>query len=384
MNGRAYLRHFPDMPTDVTTELSGSMSDSLNLLVAETTTAMLDNMYRLGEAEFLTDQTPTNTLDLARDYETLQTGYRFVIDSKRRQIIRNSYNGDSHYKPSFSTRSDSSSELSNGELISKINEEQEGDKANLRFHAVGMFAEAVRLRHKFGERRTGAEIVKQAIGNNRKKAIDEIGRSIFAVSQTVDLKGQTHQLEVAPLNPQLRLPSWLRDLNEEREEAIRALTTNGVLEYDAYFAMLRWVVDRGLPLIPIPAPAALEASTPENDQKKPNADLLLCSVETNEIIPIQVKNSLDVRKRDEYAEWMQFLTPSNLGMVEMLGGQPVRTESGRVKTRPLSVIRYGSLALDYIVGNTGKGKKRPGTVQKDMFGVAFKSLDQRLIESRKY
>ena len=379
MNGRVYIRSFPDMPTGVSDSLTGTPMDSFGRFVDESATSMLHNLYGLGEADFLSEPTPTNTLDTAKDFLDVQQGIRFLLEEKRRQYIRDNQNGNSHGKLSFNQAQDSTGELAASELEKAIISGQDADKANLRFHATGMLAEAIVHRRRLGERRPAADAVKHAISGKRAVLLSDISKSIFAINQTVDQDGTTQKMEIKTSKTTLRPPNWIRNLEDERSEAIKLLASRGILEYDAYFAMLKWVVDRGLPLIPIPAPPALERTVPGKNEKNPNADFLLCSIETNEVVPIQVKNTVSAATRDSYFDWMQFITPSNLGIVEMLGAQPVRNEHGRVVTKPLSLIHYGSLALAYTDSAT-KRKGANGT--QDPFVASSAALDLRLQASR--
>ncbi len=377
MNGKTYIRSFANMPTTVSDSLEGTQAESLTRFVDESATSMLHNLYGVGEADFLNEPTPTSTLDIATDFLDVRRGIRTLLSEKRSQFIRERNNGNQYGNLSFRKPTDKTEEVDDNALKVAVTTGQDADKALLRFHAVGMLSEAVTLCHRFGESRPAADSVKQAIGNTRAVLLGDIAKAIFAIDQTVDEAGRVQDIDISTVNATFRAPNWIRNLTVgEKSEAVKLLAARGILEYDAYFAMLHWVVDRSLPLMPIPVPPALERTAPGKDQKNPNADFLLCSVETNEVVPVQVKNTFTVEGGNAYVDWMQFMTPSNLGIVEMLGAQPVRNEWGKVGTKPLSVVHYGSLALAYF----NKDDKKKGV--NNPFTTASKALDLRLQASR--
>ena len=173
------------------------------------------------------------------------------------------------------------------------------------------------------------------------------------------------------------IPDWMRTIKEWRTPLHRMAAA--LTETEALLVAQEWVIRRGLPYVPVIAPKHLEGGNLNRDAgKKPHADLLLCNITPgkNEIIPIQIKNTIRPESVNRYIKGMHFLTPQSLGLVSSKN-HPIRMPDGRVRTGHRVTVEHGKIIEAYY-RCYGRGRKpsRAECGELDaLVAPGFESLD---------
>ncbi len=356
MNGNVYLRAVvPDSHVQTSTSFSDYLDNEHYVSLEEPTNLAINDMlcllFRDGEIDFITDDLPTIALTTGNAYAEL---YKEAETATRQFVPRISTiprkNDDPKYTK-IERLEDTTSEMDLVELTQIVSSAIDTSKARLTVFSAKVLSDS--LHTTFGRRdriRAGREdmptIVKGTINNNVRIVAKDLGGAGYYVDITNDDRNNTVDITAQPRSPLLSsLPNWLSS-HENWDSAVQLLAAKGMLEFDVYTALVQWCADRQIGAVPIMATPEFENRFIKGD-KNTNADILLCSLEGKEVIPIQVKNSMpsnDSRRR--YINGMEFITPTNLGLVELSNMQ--QKHNGRVRTVGASTVHYGRLFSHFL------------------------------------
>lgn len=179
-------------------------------------------------------------------------------------------------------------------------------------------------------------------------------------------------IEILPVKGKSNAQKWISK-STDWGEAIQPALTKGV-EFDTYAALYEWVLQRGLPFVPVIAPLQIESPSGTNATKNPRADILLCSLLEEKIIPVQVKFSR--YEIGEYIDEMRIVTPRLLGLVDVQN-HPVKGSDGRYHTGQKAVTHVGSFtngfAKKYASGI--KGHRSKDTIYEVRLEKAMQAFD---------
>ncbi len=361
MNGKEFLTLASINPKIDKLGAHGDTQLTQEAIQAETSSVMygmLTDLYVGQEVHFLTDDTPTDVGSVAEiiiaDEKEIHQANSYAARQQKKGVPK--YRDRITYTPI----NDDSLIISTAELAAKVDDELTRVKHKLAWISTLMLAQTVdgiskrSTRINQGKRTVGAE-VKEAVGRNKAGLVQELGNFAFIIAATSDHNGKVFQIDAQKRHNNQVLPKWL-DTHNKWDSAMQRIIGNGLLEFDAYFSLLQWSVDRGVPAIPIISPATLENALIFEGAKNTNSDMLLCSLSGNTVIPIQVKNKITPNRRAEYIDDMRFLTPVELSIYQT--GNRIVEQCGRKAVRPQTEIRYGALFSEVINGMSGRSAKK--------------------------
>ena len=171
-------------------------------------------------------------------------------------------------------------------------------------------------------------------------------------------------------------PEWLND-HHDWDEPFHFLCSR-LSEMDAYVALYEWCIDRGLPMLPIIPPTVIDEAMHPYVDGKLNSDVLLCSLASNEVVPIQVKNTINQQTLDRYSDEVVLLSRVELGTVAT-EHVPV-TDTDKSYTAHRSHTEHGALLVEFMraYGNGGakRSGKRPATPK---INATFEMLDRKVL-----
>jgi hypothetical protein len=353
---------------DTLAEVTHASSDQLH--------GMLSALYGEGQIEFVpTDETP----------ESIVLAHDFIDEDKRTQALARQYQqmqrkqlyASGNVRFQFKTRQgDESASLGTDTLTKLVDEALVKARNEIVHDSTLILARSVVQAHTQQPKiaigkLSHAKIAYDNIAGHNRRFSEHVGSNAFHIDVVSDSKGKTIEVGAAPRKPMDNLPAWLSN-REGWDNAVSTMIGHGMLEFDAYFALVAWCMDRRLPIIPVATPIGLESARLGEDYLNTNSDILLCNIETNDIVPIQVKNSTTAEKRNGYIPEMKFITPSLLGIQE-IGQRIVKSKEGNTSLISVTTTHYGKLASEYMNRVERKGKTKK--TADDPFQTAFRNFD---------
>jgi hypothetical protein len=191
--------------------------------------------------------------------------------------------------------------------------------------------------------------VKGSIGESRRTIVNLMQQysGIVQVRQKY-YEGKPLDLQVETTRPNVLrvIPDWLKE-STEKDKPLHRLCA-ALSELDVYFSLLEWVQINNLPYLPVYSPDAFE----HGDQIGPNkknlrSDILLCSLASDEIVPIQSKSIHQHLHKEQYdGDNVVLISPQDIGCVK--SELAIVTVDGRNKTGWESVTTYGELMTSWL------------------------------------
>jgi hypothetical protein len=191
-----------------------------------------------------------------------------------------------------------------------------------------------------------ATAISNVIKNNRRAmaaGFRPLSGIISVTSTMADDKHVTYAVS-AERGRMLRTPKWINE-HTDWDKALHYLTST-IEEIDVYLALHEWVIARKLPYMPIIAPSSIEHSNIKFANGSLRADVLLCGLHDNDIIPIQVKNKITQGEIDQYNDEVVLLDARDLSEPEIshpiVKGQDGSSHVGNAVTQ-----KYGTVVTSF-------------------------------------
>lgn len=218
--------------------------------------------------------------------------------------------------------------------------------------------------------------VKGAIGDGRREVLSMLRPSLGSIVLRHWYYGQAEtDFEVSLNRPvQFPTPRWLKETTEKDHVVHRLCASLG--EVDAFVALLEWVQLRDIPYLPVFTPRAMESGQQLSGNGNLHSDLLLCSLGSRDIVPIQSKVVSTTSNTQKYdLENIVIVSARELGTEEV---KPAIVEyNGNKKSGRVVEAAYGKLYTDwYNAYNSGNSRLKK-QLHKDM-GQAFTYFDKAI------
>ncbi len=267
--------------------------------------------------------------------------------------------------------------------------ERDGVNACIAEHHDNMLSKALVELQKHGSRgktldeRLVSRVVKESINGQRKPLAEMLTpwQTILLAHYDSDPKGSTQQYSLDVIrNRDVPIPSWLTGTTNP--DGAGQLLSSLISETEMLVVLNEWVVDRGLPYLPIIAPVFYETGPYNHKAGNPHADLFLCSLipGRNDIIPIQVKKSHRPVHESKYIKGMTFLTPEDLGQYEQTN--VIMKVNDKTISGYRYTLRYGAISTQFMKLHTPPKGRQPSKVDREVYAVqlqrAFEGLDAKL------
>lgn len=354
MHGKAYLEAFDDI------EL-GAPTDPEQYVLADSHSAQLTNklilLYGIGEIAFLGDeiepQAVVEAVESVQDKRYLYEAGALAVRNVRRGHARL---GERLVPDTLVFNKPPQEEESKPDLqqaAKSIENSCEELQLGLTMHSDLVLSHALlnlqrMVRGNRGELKDGQapEAVRLAVTSQRRPMIEVIEpwRGIISFSRDM-YKSKEIDFSADVQRIHKHVPAWLQSIDGWHQPLHRL--SAAITEVEALIVAQEWALARGLPYVPVISPKHLEGGG-LNGSKNPHADMLLCNVspDSNEIIPVQIKNTLSPTIRQRYIDDMRFLTPQSLGFVRS-HNQPVRLPDGIVRTGHRTTVELGHIIEGY-------------------------------------
>lgn len=160
-----------------------------------------------------------------------------------------------------------------------------------------------------------------------------------------------------PWSTRTHVPNWLQG-HDSWDEALHELCSH-YTELDAYVAAYEWCIDRKLAAIPILSPRVLDQDLSNVSREgNLNNDLLICSLDSNVVVPMQAKTLATTQDMRKYSDEVVLVDPKRLGCVEV-DHVPVDV-NGNIRTGTRSRTHHGQLLTEFMRVHSpyAKGKAR--------------------------
>jgi hypothetical protein len=298
-----------------------ALKDKIRLSSSIQLHGVLHGLYGLGEVEHITDGTAPQSVVQAQEFldedQEVQRIFRYQEQMSKRQM-QASGNLRFMLTPRVGDVTDT---LDTKTLSDAVEQALASARGNIVHNSTRILARSVvqiqKLQPKIAIGKSSVDrIVYDNIAGNGRNFARDVGQYAFGIDITSDQHGRVFNIDAKPRKPTDNLPAWLSN-RTDWDDAVSNMIGHGMLEFDAYFALLEWCANRRLPLIPVATPHNLESAQLGESGLNTNSDILLCNLETNEIIPIQVKNNAHPEVRKKYIPEMAFITPTILGLQEL-------------------------------------------------------------------
>ncbi len=244
---------------------------------------------------------------------------------------------------------------------------------NMLSSAIHMIATRAPVREA-QRQKTVAWAVKGAIGDGRRDILPMLRETLGTVTlRHAYYENALVDFQVVAERPgKYPVPRWLQETTSKDHPLHRLCASLG--EVDAYVALLEWVQRRDLTFIPVFAPSAMENGQQTADDKNLHSDLILCSLDNREIIPIQSKGISSTNNTSKYnLDKVVIVSARELGMVDV--ERAIVDYKGNKKTGRLVETKYGKILTDwyqaYRSGNPRLKKQLHKSLQP-----AFKYFDR--------
>lgn len=224
------------------------------------------------------------------------------------------------------------------------------------------------------------KIVTDILASSRRSIAQEY--SSIGSTITVERTRVNHLSEPIAIKSDIR--SWTK-LNhvpdffkghEEWDEALHWMCAR-LSELDVFTALNEWCIKNKLPYAAIMSPRALD-SRQNTSQKSLNCDVILVGFESNSIIPVQVKNTIQFYGARKYDENVIMLSPSSLGLIETKY-TTVIDSTGHVHTGTKSVTSYGEIWCSFISANNPNKKGKQSKKKSLPTEAAFAFFDTNIM-----
>jgi hypothetical protein len=336
-------------------------------------------LYQANEVVLLQEESSTIVENLAGEFLDEDSRLRGIASVALKQQ-RQQLNATGRVRFMLTPRKDDTHTIPKDKLADSVSESLETAKFSLLHGSARMLSRSIShmraRREKIAQGKTTVDaIVRENVSGNSKQLANDIGAYIFHIDVTSTHNGRILDVQANGRKATQQLPSWLK-YQTEWDDTLSNMLGKGMLEFDAYFALLEWCIDRRLPMLPVITPDNLERARKFNGNGNTNSDVLLCNLQTNEIIPIQVKNSASSDVRNQYMEGMEFITPSILGISD-IGSRPIRNVNGHIRTTSVTTTRYGALSSAYMNKREKIPNKKKSSVSP--FQTAFKNFDHMFL-----
>ena len=399
MNGKAYLSHFKHNPLEqAPISPDTSYVDATRELYAAITGVVLADLYTNQEVDFLSDPLEPRVIQEARQSVEIYTnhsnaGWRdttFVKELRRRA-------GITDQSGKLYAQVDNSDKLGRE---TELNDSLQSNVEALSYRLLGasvMQLSSTLLHTSDSLKRRGLEIISQdtstyvqtagqAVAHRLKRMQPDLAAVFgempceFKATRTFYDNKMLGQLAVEPivLSGAVAPSKWMKSSVMWDLPAQKIFSK--LIELDTFAALHEWVVDRELPLVPVWAPPFIEKGEIVIG-KNPHADILLCSVVSNDIIPVQVKYSAPTAlRRINYIDDMRFITPNNLGLttlmhvpVRLIKDNVMRTITGDAEINSIGGISRGFAVMHR--SKKGMSRKVPYPLYKERIARACKAFD---------
>ena len=217
--------------------------------------------------------------------------------------------------------------------------------------------------------------LRQKIAGSIREASGTLQEAIepHVVSARVTKAGDLYVVEQSESSP-APVPQWLSDKDRLTESMDRFLHQRA-LETDCFLAVLEWVRVRRLPYVPVMSPSWAESGEINPQVRNVNSDIILCSVLTPDLCPVQVKRDFTWSTRRRYFEDMRFIGTEELGVVRRLGPKLVEHPQGRKRyDTEVTETDYGAVSAAWLELNQTR-RHRPDDALA-VLRPAFEYLDQ--------
>jgi hypothetical protein len=339
----------------------------------------LEALYAHQDVHFLTDDTPTVSLDLANDNAAAHAISTFGMS----KALSNSF-GPNRYALSSKTAKrrsiDSSDELEDTEIMRELHASFTDERSLLSDVSSLVIGSAVRGLYRERARIATGKIdapgvVNSAVRENRKLLLEGLDTAV-RVDVTKIIGSDEAEVEAKSISPHVPVPKWLKNTNEWNA-TLQFRVAQGLLEIDTFAALTQWCFERKLGALVIPAPSKIENGLPLSNGKNANADMLVASLVENKIVPVQVKNRSHHLDDADYIDEMVMVTPSRIGLVDPTSR--IQRVNGHMHTVNASTTHYGSHASLLHADLSGKIRKGTHDAEQARLAKAFAFFDYKVL-----
>lgn len=228
-----------------------------------------------------------------------------------------------------------------------------------------------------------AQVVKQSVNGQRKQLAEMLApwQAILLAHYDFDpnTNGRAYSIDIIR-NRNVAPPEWLQGTTNP--DGAGQLLSSMISEAETLVVLNEWVVDRGLPYLPVISPVFFETGPYIRSTGNPHADLFLCSLVPgcNDLIPIQVKSNHSPVHAEKYIDGMVFITPQDLGQYEQT--HTIMKTKGKAVTGLRYTARYGAISTQFMKLNLRSNGRQPTKVDRNVYGAqletAFQGLDRIL------
>lgn len=352
MNGKDYLLAFEGHDFGAPVEGELALADSYSAQL----TTKLHLLYGIGEIAFLGDEIKPQAvveseMTLADSRLVGHIG-QLALQTHR---LKQAHNGQARNRDKLIFPVYEKDESPDMAIVAKaVESDCETLQANLTQHGDLVMSHALINMQRMSSNNGGdvdgqaRESVRLAISSQRKGLLEVLEPWRGKVSFTRDMmKGRQIDFSVQVERNNRHIPDWMKVIDKWHTPLHRLAAA--LTETESLLVAQEWVIRRGLPYVPIIAPKHLEGGQVYRaDRKNPHADLLLCNITPgkNEIIPIQIKNTIRSYSVNRYIEGMKFLTPQSLGLVSSKN-HPIRMPDNKVRTGHRVIVEHGNIIEKY-------------------------------------
>jgi hypothetical protein len=391
MDARQYLGQFSEAsePTDVYLPV-GPVGD----LAFETSSVLygtIKSLYQSRDVLFLGDNIQPAILTAASNRIAEEREVRRILDDAARNQTRGLRRQPGYVSDKLYVTPDTSLEQDSSQVAQSVTEGLGAMNNSLMYSSALVLDNTVLALAKhlnknnlsdpttssphYGQIASAAVV--RSLQQFRPLIANELSQFVGAVDVTRDSHNGvlTGAVKVQPVSGRSHAQKWFA-ATEAWDVPIQAALSKG-FEFDVYAALYEWVIDRKLPFVPVIAPAHIEnGKTSEAALKNPRADILLCSLVDESIIPVQVKFHRDAK--GEYHDDVRIITPRVLGLVDVKHDR-VRTGDGRMRTGEKVTTHVGLFANSFgaLYGTLRKGQKPRRPEYQPRLQRAFDAFDMK-------
>jgi hypothetical protein len=210
--------------------------------------------------------------------------------------------------------------------------------------------------------------------------------AVIAVTNGRVIRTDTVELRAAPETRTAQIEPWSAKFPTHNDwvngykkwdDALHPLCSK-YSEFDTFVSLWLWCIKRNLPAVPVMAPRVVDLNMyPTRSGRKLNSDVLLCSLESGKIVPVQNKLTIDWVAKDKYAEGVVVAAPKHMKLVKVSSGFVGISVEGGARTGQESTTYYGANVVDFMrAHNPFKQQGKHSTPQAD---ETFEFFDQHVL-----
>jgi hypothetical protein len=347
MDAREYISNFSSTkPIEGVDELQGT---NISSLLEE----VLANLYETQDVYFLGDLPSPRTIEVAREALEFQDvmNYSQALIQKRfdlTQIAKTGKLGLLSFNPIEVPKERIEIGGQIDEETARITSAAVSSSTSMLSNAIVKISSKAPVKDEKLDQ-VIAWAVKGAIGESRRPIINLMRQ--YTGSVQVHQKyfgGRPFDIEINTTRPNVFriIPDWLSE-STEKDKPVHRLCA-ALSELDVYFSLIEWVQINNLPYIPVYSPDAFERGNQIGPtMKNLRSDILLCSLASDEIVPIQSKSIHQKIHKEHYDDVnVVIISPQDIGCVRSEAA--IVSVNGRNKTGWESITTYGELMTAWI------------------------------------